>query len=171
MKKFAIFVGIICCALCMFSCNDTNEGVGNQSSDIKVYGIESVGRSDALKEHSKHVFSGNNIEWFNSKTREIRFKGINPSSDVFPVYTKIEFRIDEKTLFTASTFVNDSYSQSFYDLVIYYDVEQGKYYLNDCYPDIYEIKNSEEVKRNIKDREAQWETFINTLKSENRIKE
>ena len=162
----AILLGILVLSAC--NNGDGNDDTNGQSSKIHVYGVtstRSLGEDD-----SKLVFSGDNIEWFNPETREIKFKGIEPSSAVFPVYSKIAFKIDGKTLFIASSFVEDSYSQIFNDLVIYYSIEKGKYYLDDCYPSISEVRNQEVVKQNIINREIRWKEFVNTLNSEKKIK-
>lgn len=152
----------------MCACDDNDDNTSNQSSKIQAYGIlqtRSAGDNPTL------VFSGDNIEWFDSTTREIKFKGVEPNSSIFPVYSKIEFRLDGKSLFTACSFVTEIYSQTFYDLVIYYNHEQRKYYLDDCYPNTDVMRNSEEVLQHISERESQWQEFINTLRSENRLRE
>lgn len=149
------------------ACDDNDDSTSNLPSKIQAYGIQT--RSVA-NDNSNLVFSGDNIEWFNATTREIKFKGVKPSVDIFPVYSKIEFRIDGKSLFTASSFVVDYYSQSFYDLVIYYSHEQRKYYLDDCYPNSDQIRNHEEVALNKAARAEQWQEFLNTLSLENKLR-
>lgn len=171
MKKFFCYIctvlgGVLLMSSCEKNSNEENSIV--LPSKIQVYGINQTRSAENFK--SSLVFSGNDIEWFNPETREIKFKGIDPSSTVFPVYSKIEFRNDGKKLFTVNSFVTNAYSQIFYDLVIYYDGERRKYYLDDCYPDIYEIKNHEKVKQNIIKRENEWKEFLNILSLENRIK-
>lgn len=169
-KSFCYICGVIFGFLQIIACdnNSNEEKICALQSKIQAYGIRQTRSTDNNRDSL--VFSGDNIEWFNPKTREIKFKGIEPNTTIFPVYSKIEFRNDGKRLFTVSSFVTGTYSQIFYDLVIYYNREQRKYYLDDCYPDIYDVRNHEEVKQNIIKREDEWREFLNTLDMENRIK-
>ena len=145
-KSFCYICGVIFELLLIISCdnNSNEEKICVLQSKIQAYGIQQTRSTENNRDSL--VFSGDNIEWFNPKTREIKFKGIEPNTTIFPVYSKIEFRNDGTRLFTVSSFVTGTYSQIFYDLVIYYDSEQRKYYLEDCYPDIYDVRNHEEVK-------------------------
>lgn len=166
VKSLFRIIGLIACIVLVASCSDDDEN-NYVPSKINVYGIE---MSRAQDKDAQLVFTGDNIDWFNPDTREIKFKNIEPSASIFPVYSKIEFRIGENMLFSASSFVMDCYSQSFLDLVLYYSSAENRYYLDDCYPNTEAIKNTEEVKEHIIARESQWDTFIRTLQSEKRIR-
>lgn len=169
MKKNLFFLCVILLGIVgICACDDNENGTSNQSSKIQAYGIV---QTRSAEDNPTLVFSGDNIKWFNSTTREIKFKGVEPSSDIFPIYTKIEFRTDGKSLFTACSFVSDVNSESFYDLVIYYDTALHKYFLDDCYPNTDQIRSHKEVAMNKVARVDQWEDFLNTLRSENRLKE
>jgi hypothetical protein len=165
MKKILYFF-ILFCILGLCNCSNNTEEI----SDIQAYGVLET-RSVPRGISSQIIFSGDHIAWFNSTTREIKFKNLNPSTNIFPVYSKIEFRIGEMVLFTADSFVTDAYSQSFTDLVIYYNVEKDKYYLDDCYPNTSTMKTSREVLQNMERRQSKWAIFLNQLKQENRLKE
>lgn len=169
MKKYLMYLCTILFGIAgVCACDDNDDSTSNLSSKIQAYGVQT--RSVA-NDNSNLVFSGDNIEWFDPTTREIKFKGVEPNYDIFPIYTKIEFRADGKSLFTACSFVTSFNSQSFYDLVIYYDITLHKYFLDDCYPNTDQIRNHEEVALNKAARTEQWQEFINTLKSENRLRE
>lgn len=166
MNSVFRLIGLVVCMVFVTSCSDEDEN-NYKPSDISVYGVEMSRASD---KDAQLVFTGDNIDWFNPVTREIKFKNIEPSTSIFPVYSKIEFRIGDKVLFTANSFVIDSYSQSFLDLVVYYNYAEDKYYLDDCYPNTDAIRSTEEVKKHIKNREIQWNTFISILQAEKRIR-
>lgn len=162
--------------MAVVSC-DSNEGVTTESghsSRIVAYGINSSVSSQARSNDgvasANQVFSDENIEWFNSVSREIKFKNLEPSASIFPVYDKIEFRKGTKSLFTASSYVYGIYSQIFDDLVIYYDIEKDKYYLADCYPNTPQVRMLESVKQNAAKRASSWQEFLDVLKKENKLK-
>ena len=169
MKKYIYFLYAFLCMVGLTACSESDDTTLPLASDIQAYGKTALTRS-IVDESYPLVFSGDHIEWFDPTTGEIKFKGLNPGTSIFPFYTQIEFRKRDTVLFTASSFVTDVNSQSYYDLVIYYNVAENRYYLNDCYPDIASIRDSEEVARHKKEREPQWEIFLNTLKTENRLK-
>ena len=162
--------------MAVVSC-DSNEGdiMGSvHPAKIVAYGINSSVSSQARSKDgttsANQVFSDENIAWFNPVTREIKFKDLEPSASIFPVYDKIEFRKGTKSLFTASSYVYGIYSQIFDDLVIYYDIENEKYYLADCYPNTPQVRMLESVKQNTEKRAIAWQEFLDVLKSENKLK-
>ena len=119
------------------------------------------------------LFTGNDIEWFNASTREIKFR----DSDI-PIYKRLEpfheikFYLGEDALFVVSSFVGDWDSRIFTNLVLHYDVftdpNQGHYYLQDCYP--LHFADTDEVKANREKNAAQWETFTKYLESKGKLK-
>lgn len=131
-----------------------------------------VMNSDTRMENSDApvAFTDENIELFNSVTREIRFRDMEPGKDLVP-YEKIEFHLDDEILFTAATIVSDINSQIFNDLVLYVDRAGGnyRYYLNDAYP-IW-AADSDEAKANAAARAENWAKFLEHLRKDNRLRE
>lgn len=112
------------------------------------------------------VFSGDDIEWFNAETREIKFKeAFSPYS--IPMYKEIRFELSGEVLFSAMTFATDINSQIFNDLVLYYSMQRKKYYLNDSYPaHIF----TEQARINKENRAVAWARFLEQLKAEGKLR-
>lgn len=160
LAAFTFVVGITSCS------ND--DKIDNGSSQIVARGIinEEV-LSKAVVTENPIAFKGNDIAWFNSSTREIKLNNIDPYS-ILSTYQKISFEVDGTKLFTVNTVATDAQSFVCYDIVLYYDLESGKYYLLDAYPD-FAIEN-EETKKNSKAREENWNKFTTQLQKERRLK-
>ncbi len=119
------------------------------------------------------LFTEDDIEWFNSTTREIKFRDMDePLYKRLEAFREIKFYLGENTLFAVSSFVGDWSSGIFTDLVLHYDViadpNQGRYYLHDCYP--LRFSNTDEVKANIKKNAQQWQLFTYYLESKGKLK-
>lgn len=112
------------------------------------------------------AFTGKDILWFNSKTREIKFKDIEPVN-LLSTYQKVHFELDNSYLFTA-ILTTGIQSFAYPDLVLYFDLATKKYYLADGYPDF--MAKSDEAKANAAGRAQAWEQFISQLKFEGRLK-
>ena len=121
------------------------------------------------------LFTGDDIEWFNVTTREIKFKDKDMDEPLYKrmqPFHEIEFHLGDNELFVVSSFVGDWDSRTFTDLVLHYDVitdpNQGHYYLHDCYP--LQFIDTDEVKANIQKNATQWETFTKYLDIKGKLK-
>ena len=177
MKTKRLFLATAVLSLCLFSCEnsgiDTNEDV-SETKSILVKGIsvdeqnaEAGVQNDSLSENPI-AFTSEDIEWFNTTTREIRFKdGIEPAKTL-EIYNKIVFELDGETLFTAETIFPIS-SKLIYDLVLYVENKgQYKYFLHDAYPAW--ASETDEAKANAQKRAEGWNKFLQHLNNENRLK-
>ena len=126
----------------------------------------------------KDLLNKYDIEWFDLKTREIRFKDdVNKDEPLYKrlqPFNKIGIQLSDYFLFEISSFVGLWDSRIFDDLVLCYGkmngevLNDGKYYLYDCYP--IQFINEEQVQANIKKNAAQWEVFIKFLKSKGKLR-
>lgn len=168
MKKCCIINVILFCVIFAFhSCEDNSP---KQSSLITVTGGIETRFSSGDGENPNHVapvvFTGNDIAWFNSETREIKFrKNFNPGD--LKLYQNLQFHLASSHLFTVVTFVMPIHSFTSDDLVLYLD-SSGKCYLHDCYP-LSLMETLPEVKQNKQNRETGWNKFINQLKNEKKL--
>ena len=112
---------------------------------------------------AKFVFTGDDIEWFNPRTREIRFRKINS----IPVYARIEMKVGEETVFTIVAHINEVVSRAYNNLVLLYEYEKNAYFLNDNYPDYWD---PEGTRRNAEKRAPGWAKFLKQLKKEGKLK-
>lgn len=173
MKLYVYLLGFIAYALSVYSCKNENDELSETSlaniSGIEVYWVRNT--HSELQNIYSLAFTGANIGWFNVTTREIKLKNIKLDPNRFPVNSKLEFRIKDCSLFITSSFVTNINSQVFLDLVLFYDIIEDKYYLDDCYPNTKAIKNTAEVQQRIFERTTHWEVFINTLKAEKKLRQ
>ena len=79
-------------------------------------------------------------------------------------FHEIKFYLGDNVLFTVSSFVGDWDSRTYTNLILHYDVitdlDQGHYYLHDCYP--LHLIDTDEVKANIKSNAGQWRSEEHT---------
>lgn len=171
MKRVSLLISFLVLVLAS-GCEKNENEVIIENSKIVAVGINSKVVADEAPQSSladnSIVFTGDDILWFNSKTREIRFKEMSSPIGVLPMYKEIQFKMGEEVLFNAITWVWDINSQIFNDLVLYYDCKTGKYYLHDSYP---ERIFTDLAKENKEKRSEAWIKFINQLKQEGRLKE
>lgn len=114
------------------------------------------------------IFTGNDIQWFDPNTREIKFKNsVNINS--FQTYQKIHFELDNEYLFTVQTYTSQYHSFIIKDLVLFIDLFTKKCYLHDCYP-LNIAEYDAETQANKEKRHDAWNSFLIQLKTENRIK-
>lgn len=120
------------------------------------------------------LFTEDDIEWFNTKTREIKFRdNEEPLYKRLKPFHEIEIHLGDDVLFVVSSFVGLWYSQIFTDLVLCYGNQEtveidGKYYLYDCYP--LQFADSDEVKANVEAKTEQWSVFTSYLKSKGKLR-
>lgn len=114
------------------------------------------------------AFTDRNIEWFNTATREIRFRDIEPAENLQP-YRQIDFELDGEALFSAATAVTPIDSRILYDLVLYAEQGNGcRYYLYDGYP--HWAVATEQAKANAAVRSDGWNKFLAHLQSDGKLR-
>lgn len=171
MKRVSLLISFL--VFVLFSGCEKNENeVTFDSSKIVAVGVDTKAATDRSAQSSladnNIVFTGDDILWFNSKTREIKFKEMSSPIGVLPMYKEIQFKMGDEDLFNAITWVWDANSQIFNDLVLYYDYRTGSYFLHDSYP-VHILTDL--AKENKEKRSEAWAKFINQLKQERRLKE
>jgi len=167
-NQFRLFCMFLC-IFCWISCNDEN--ISNEQSLITAKGIGDNLKSTLISEDSETpvIFTGDDILWFNDKTREIKFKQIEPIKEI-GLYKQLLFELDGKVLFTTLTMVQPINSQIYTDLVLYVELIEGKYryYLNDGYP--VWAAEMDEAKANAAMRADSWKSFIVQLEKEGKLR-
>lgn len=156
--------------ICTFLSCESNSTIVSESSITVVGEVAhfSVKDKETISNSSDIVFTGNDIQWFNQNTREIKFKK-NIDCSVFQTYQKIHFNLDGKFLFTAQTYASQHHSFIIKDLVLFIDVLTRKCYLHDCYPlDIAE--NDPDTENNKEKRADAWNSFLTQLRTESKVK-
>ena len=124
------------------------------------------------------LFTENDIEWFDVTTRELRFcDTMAPLKEQIPLLASVDFYLGGEHLFSGgATHVGLICSQVFDDLVLCCGkmdgevIDDGHYYLYDCYPNTPQFLNDELVKANRAKRAAQWEIFTKYLESKGKLK-
>lgn len=175
--------------LALASCGDNDDSdIKGKSNDLsqKLYvcGI-AEGKRAAGTTPEEVLFTEENIEWFNVKTREIKFK-TEPFDDPYHAmlqrFNNIVFHIGDYLLFDHIKVTNLLDSRGYTDLVLCHgsledwtgngDLIWG-YYLYDCYPleYVYYDSTKDFVAANREKRAGQWEIFISYLKSKGKLKE
>lgn len=146
----------------------------NVKETLYAVGI-SQDKSRGISDIEDVVFTEDDILWFDVNTRELKFRDMEE-----PLYKRLEpFReiriyLGQNALFTVSSFVALWDSRVFNNLVLCYGrledeiVDNGCYYLYDCYP--LQLKDSEKVKANREKNKEQWNVFINYLESSGKLK-
>lgn len=114
------------------------------------------------------LFTEDDIEWFNTKTREIKFRdNEEPLYKRLKPFHEIEIHLGVDVLFVVSSFVGLWYSQIFTDLVLCYGnqetLEFDGYYLYDCYP--LQFSDLDEIKANAEAKSGQWKSFISHMEN------
>ncbi len=133
-------------------------------SEIAVYQIGLAYKG--VNMNQEPVFSGNDILWFDEKTREIKFKDSSAIAQKLPFGETVVFKHSDVELFTAHVLADTTQVQ-YDDLSLVYNISMKAYYLNDCYP---KILDRPSVKLNAEIRAENWTLFLIQLRKENRIK-
>lgn len=164
-----LFIIIAFLFICTLSSCESNSTIVSESSITAVGEVtRASGVKDVVGESTAIIFSGNDIQWFNPNTREIKFKK-NVDCRSFQTYQKIHFKLNENYLFTAQTYASQYHSFTVNDLVLFIDSFTQKCYLHDCYPlDV--AKNDPVTKKNKEKRTNGWNAFCTQLKVEGKIK-
>lgn len=124
------------------------------------------------------LFTDDDIEWFNATTRELRFRDtMEQLKAQIPFLAGIDFYLGGEFLFEGvTTLVSLDCSRVFDDLVLCCGkidgntVDDGHYYLYDCYPWIPQFMDDERVVANRERRSKQWQTFLKYLDAEGKLK-
>lgn len=144
---------------------------------LYAYGISELG-TRSISDVQNVLFTEDDIEWFNITTREIKFRDtMEPLRERIPLLTDVNFYLGGVHLFdSGATLVGLICSQVFDDLVLCCGkidgevIDDGRYYLYDCYPQIPAFINDECVQANIKKRAPQWELFTHYLESKGKLR-
>ena len=120
------------------------------------------------------VFTGDDIQSFNTTTREIIF---TDSSKFTPRHLGLTIYFNDEPLLENIVILSSFSSQLINNLVLYYDridVQKYRYYLNDGYPEICDgwsdadsLRKTREA--NAEKRKAGWDTFIQYLSDNDKI--
>ena len=173
-------IAIATLSLPMTACSNDDETAPDSrqpepTAELCVYGVQHTATRGSA---AGAVFTDDDIEWFDLNTRELRFRDMEePLYEKLRLLSSVEFRLDDQTLFSCSTFVGLICSQVFNDLVLCCGkiedgrvIDSNRYYLYDCYPNTPQFLNDEQVKANRAKRAAQWETFTKYLESKGKLK-
>jgi len=134
----------------------------DERSEISVIGLGS--KFYSVDQIEDILFTGNDILWFDTATREVRFKSTFNSLR-FRSFTTVLFRLSDMNLFTA-TYLNGSPDSIVENLVFYHDTNADKYFLYDNYP----VSSSTVASKYNKEIRAEnWASFIIQMRREGRI--
>jgi len=116
------------------------------------------------------LFTSNNIKSFNELTGEVVF-----TDTLIPKklgsYHLIKCLLGTDSLF-AATLTSDIMSSIVNDLVLNHNLEDGKFYFEDGYPNWIDNFGATNLRaQNKKNRAVAWNRFINQLKLERKLKE
>jgi hypothetical protein len=171
MKKL-ILLQTLAFGMIFFGCNKT-DGLAPSSTTSGL--VAKVSRQEVLlraDNEEQIVFTGNDILWFNASTKEMRFKNNFSHREVLDniLPHSLGFYIDDEYLFSSLVNVSNINSQIFDSPVFYYDLVENRFYLNDGYPDVVHLQNSE-LHQSIRDEnmariQAEWGKFADYLKRE-----
>lgn len=174
MKKITLFSVILFCALWAAGCanNDlTDNGSGIPASNL-------VAKAEIIREGesvSEVLFTGDDILWFNGKTKEIRLKNnyyYNQAHSFY--YDRLTFFLDEVSMFSLLR-VLDINSQIFNVPVFYYTCIENKFYITDGYPNIsvlgYNKGTQLERDENMQAIADEWGKFIDFMKKTKKYRE
>lgn len=146
------------------SCNSNTDAFLTETSP-QLFGVCQVSTGNVVQHKDSIAFTDLDIAWFNPKTQEIKFKEYDKIKSI-PIYASISVKSSSETLFIIAANINPVVNRAYDDLVLFCD-KDGKYYLNDNYPNYW---NLEKTKQNADKRSEGWNKFINLLRKEGRIK-
>jgi len=156
-KHFIFFLSFVLSLFSLISCISNNTTESKLILKVPVH--SNTNSTDSV------IFTGKDINWFNADTQELSF--VNPPSlNALQKFIQIKFFLGIDSLFTARIAL-DIMSASISNLVLHLNNRDGKFYLEDGYPNgnnVLSIQNKEK-------RAAAWAKFIAQLKLEGRYKE
>ena len=183
-KHLAWMMAIAIASMTMTACssddNETEKRFTTDPVESSMLYACGVGKSEtrSVADVKNVLFSEDVIEWFDANTRELRFRDtMAPVKEQIPLLAGVDFYLDGKYLFSGgATHVGLICSQVFNDLVLCCGkmdgevIDDGHYYLYDCYPNTPQFLNDEQVQANRAKRAEQWESFIKYLESKGKLK-
>ena len=183
MKHFCPLAGIVAIAIASMSMTACSLDSESEKPILIIDPVENpmllyaCGISQPeTRSSSEILFTDDDILWFDMNTRELRFRDtMEPVREKIPLLAGVNFYLGGEYLFSGgATHVSLIYSQMFDDLVLCCGkidgevVDDGHYYLYDCYPT--QFIDDERVQVNREKRAAQWEIFTNYLESKGKLK-
>lgn len=185
MKKKSLFV-MGAAMMLLFSCSSERseteivEKPGDIIPAIEYEGLYAVGfnqlNSDGVSDAGEVVFTEDDILWFDTETRELKFKNTDNPLSVYKrlePYRDIRIYFGQKALFDCC-FVTLFDSWIYNDLVLCYGKMDGEvddngcFYFYDCYP--IQFQDTEEVRANREKKEDQWKAFLRYLEGMGKLK-
>jgi len=181
MRKIIFWLSIFC--LFGSGCTKPFDG-GEPEPDVtfvtSVSGITVKAVPSTSSTMESIAFTGFNIVWFNELTKEIRFKDNISMQAAFSNVQTLKFYVGDEYLFSAK-YVNSLSSQIIQGLVLYYNIVENKYFLQNGYPpDSAELfdnnggigassnssSSGNDPGDNTQNIQSEWNKFINQLKKE-----
>lgn len=159
------FTDYILLALSIF-CSCSSDKASFEESSPQLFGVYRADAGDAALGNDCIVFTDADIVWFNPKTREIKFKE-SDKIEALPMDVSISVKTATDTLFVITGNISSVVSKAYDDLVLFYNITNGKYYLYDNYPDYWD---REKTKQNADKRSDGWNAFLKILRSQGRIR-
>ena len=135
----------------LVGCNSELEDAFLTETSPQLFGVCQVSTGNVVQHKDSIAFTDLDIAWFNPKTREIKFKEYDKIKSV-PIYASISVKSSSETLFIIAANINPVVNRAYDDLVLFCD-KDGKYYLNDNYPNYW---NLEKTKQNADKRSEGW---------------
>lgn len=165
MKNFLI---ILLAGIALSGCNKPHLNESQESKIVAMIDMNSMSTGTDYNSVGKDrvIFTGNDIASFNAKTREVTFKNLVPTPFALPMHCQIDIYMNAERLLNC-VHINGSDNAVYNDLVLYYDLNTQKYFLNDFYPFNWDHSG---VKENIEARATGWNKFLNQLKKEGKLK-
>jgi len=164
MIKRHLFFSIM--ILFFYSCS---KETGSSLLYFKTFQLKQETKSTIEEEKFKidtlFLFTGDNVKWYNAKTKEIKFKNAS-LMDYIPCLFVF---LDEKELFILRV-VPTIMSYTLDNPVLIYDTSQKRYFFGKGYPDWDWGEFIEEREKNWKEIEPGWNLFVEQLKKEGRYR-
>lgn len=157
---------LLCVSAVFSSCNPIGEPAKSQITAVTVYDFSQFSDSLLAAHPWWKGFTGDDIKWYNPRTREIRFKNIEPGLHVFRGETPIEVRVSGVKVFTIIASSSMS-SKVFNAVILHYDIETKTYFLYNVY---LPYQYPKEIQETAEERAKGWDIFLKQLKKERKLK-
>lgn len=159
-------MALVILAVAAYACNSEDS---IPESRISVYSSKKIAgknNNNETFENKSILFNGEDIEWYDISTEEIKFKENQALVDFRENWTKYDyatFYIDGIKLFTV--YITHSHMSLIYDDLTLIDGGY-KYYLSHGYPSSIEFSEEKRQKYAVA-----WDAFIRQLKAEGRLRQ
>ena len=157
---------LLCVSAVFSSCNPIGEPAKSQITAVTVCDFSQFSDSLLAAHPWWKGFTGDDIKWYNPRTREIRFKNIEPGLHVFRGETPIEVRVGGVKVFTIIA-SNSFSSKTFNAVILHHAIETNSYFLYNVY---LPYKYPEEIQETPEERAKGWDIFLKQLKKERKLK-